>query len=84
MIRCNLARMMGEHKMRISDVARETGLSRVTITLLYKETAQKVDLDAIERLCTMFDCEVGDLLELQSCEDSRLSRQGTESRNADN
>lgn len=27
MIRCHLARMMGEHKMRIVDVARETGLS---------------------------------------------------------
>ena len=41
MIRCHLARMMGEHKMRIADVARETGLSRATVTLLYKETAQK-------------------------------------------
>ena len=47
MIRCHLARMMGERKMRIADVARETGLSRATVTLLYKETAQKVDLEAI-------------------------------------
>lgn len=64
MIRCNLARMMGENKMRIADVARETGLSRATVTLLYKETAQKVDLEAIERLCQLFKCQVGDLLEL--------------------
>lgn len=64
MIRCHLARMMGERKMRISDVVRDTGLSRVTVTLLYKETAQKVDLEAIEKLCTLFGCEVGDLFEL--------------------
>lgn len=64
MIRCHLARMMGEHKMCIADVARETGLSRVTITLLYKETAQKVDLGAIEKLCLLFNCQIGDLLEL--------------------
>ncbi|WP_027156735.1 helix-turn-helix domain-containing protein [Methylobacter luteus] len=64
MIRCHLARLMGEHKLRIADVARETGLSRNTITLLYKETAQKVDLDAIEQLCLLFDCNVGDLFEL--------------------
>ena len=64
MIRCHLARMMGEHKMRIADVVRETGLSRNTITLMHKETAQKVDLDAIERLCALFQCQVGDLLEL--------------------
>lgn len=63
MIRCHLARMMGEHKMRIADVARETGLSRATLTLLYKETAQRVDLDALDKLCDLFDCELSDLLE---------------------
>ena len=63
MIRCHLARLMGEHKLRIADVARETGLSRNTITLLYKETAQKVDLQVIDKLCLLFDCEVGELLE---------------------
>lgn len=64
MIRCHLARMMGEHKLRIADVARETGLSRATVTLLYKETAQKVDLNAIKQICVLFDCTVGELLEL--------------------
>ncbi|CCK74851.1 transcriptional regulator [Oleispira antarctica RB-8] len=39
--------MMSEHKMSIAEVARETDLSRATVTLLYKETAQKVDLEAI-------------------------------------
>lgn len=57
---------MGEHKLKIADVARQTGLNRNTITLLYKETAQKVDLDAIDKLCQLFECEVGDLLEYQS------------------
>ena len=63
MIRCHLARLMGEHKMRISDVIRETGLRRNTLTLMYKETAQKVDLDALDKLCELFDCEVHELLE---------------------
>ena len=66
MIRCHLARMMGEHKMRIADVARETGLSRATVTLLYKETAQKVDLDTIEKICLLFGCDIGDLFELKA------------------
>lgn len=63
MIRCHLARMMGEHKMRIADVAREAGLSRATITLLYKETAQKIDVEALDKLCRLFECEVADMLE---------------------
>lgn len=62
-IRCHLARLMGERKMKIMDVARETGLNRNTVTLLYKETAQRIDLDAIDKLCDLFDCEVGELLE---------------------
>ena len=65
MVRCHLARLMGERKMKIVDVARETGLNRNTVTLLYKETAQRIELDAIEKLCALFECEVGDLLEIE-------------------
>lgn len=63
MIRCHLARLMGEHKMKISDVLRETGLSRNTVTLMYKETAQKIDINALDKLCDLFQCEIADLLE---------------------
>lgn len=63
MIRCNLARYMGERKMNIADVARETGLHRNTVTLLYKETAQQVELETIDKLCELFECDVGDLFE---------------------
>ena len=49
--------------MKIADVARATGLHRNTVTLLYKETAQQVDLNTVDLLCELFDCEVGDLLE---------------------
>ncbi|WP_286823407.1 MULTISPECIES: helix-turn-helix domain-containing protein [unclassified Idiomarina] len=64
MIKCHLARMMGERKLKIMDVARDTGLNRNTVTLLYKETAQRIDFAALEALCRYFDCEVGELLEL--------------------
>jgi putative transcriptional regulator len=55
--------MMGERKMKIVDVARETGLHRNTITLLYNETATRVDVESIEQLCKLFNCSVGDLFE---------------------
>lgn len=63
MIRCHLSRLMGEHKMKVIDVARQTGLHRNTITLLYNETAARVDLDAIDKLCELFGVEVGELFE---------------------
>lgn len=61
MIRCNLSTLMGQEKLRISDVVRETGLNRSTITALYKETATRVELPAIDELCRLFRCQVGDL-----------------------
>jgi putative transcriptional regulator len=63
MIKCHLSRLMGERKLKIADVARETGLHRNTITLLYEETAARVDLDAINRLCDLFQIPVGELFE---------------------
>jgi putative transcriptional regulator len=63
-VKCHLSRLMGERKLKISDVARDTGLHRNTVTLLYQETATRVDLDAIERLCRYFDVSVGDLFEI--------------------
>jgi putative transcriptional regulator len=54
---------MGERKLKLVDVARETGLHRNTITLLYNETAARVDLLAIEKLCKLFNCKVEDLFE---------------------
>ncbi|WP_435870028.1 helix-turn-helix domain-containing protein [Eleftheria terrae] len=58
-----MSRLMGERKLKIADVARETGLNRNTVTLLYHETAARVELDAIDRLCKFFDVPVGELLE---------------------
>jgi len=66
MIRCHLSRLMGERKMKIVDVARATGLHRNTITLLYSETATRIDLDAIDKLCKLFECEIGELFEYAS------------------
>lgn len=63
MIRCHLSRYMGERKLKITDVARATGLHRNTITLLYKETAAVVELEVMDRLCSFFGCHVGDLFE---------------------
>ncbi len=63
MIKCHLSRLMGERKLKIVDVARETGLHRNTITLLYDETATRIELDTINRLCSLFGCSVGEIFE---------------------
>lgn len=63
MIRCHLSKLMGERKLKVVDVARMTGLHRNSITLLYEETAARVDLETIDKLCELFDVSVGELFE---------------------
>lgn len=66
MIRCHLSTLMGRDKLRVADVARLTGLNRSTVTALYRETATRVDLAAVEKLCLLFRCSVGDLFEVDA------------------
>ncbi len=61
MIKCRLSILMGERKLKIADVARETGLHRGTVTSLYKETTERIDLDTIDILCQFLECDVGEL-----------------------
>jgi putative transcriptional regulator len=54
---------MGERKLKIADVARDIGVHRNTITLLYYEKAQRIDFEVIDKLCKYFECTVSDMLE---------------------
>ncbi|OLQ81663.1 transcriptional regulator [Photobacterium proteolyticum] len=63
MIKCNLSRIMGERRLKIADVARDTGINRGTITRIYNETATRIEIEAIDKLCEYLDIEVGELYE---------------------
>ena len=54
---------MGERKLKVAEVARATGLYRGTVSLLYDETASKIDLETIDRLCAYFGVTVSELFE---------------------
>ena len=54
---------MGERKLKIADLSRDTGINRGTATRLYYETAERIEVDAINILCRYFNCSISDLLE---------------------
>jgi putative transcriptional regulator len=72
MIKCHLSRILGEKKLKIADVARDTGINRGTITRLYQETAVRVEFDVLEQLCLYLGCKVGELLELPDSSDKNI------------
>lgn len=63
MIRCHFARLLGERKLKISDVARDTGINRGTLTRLYYETAERIELEVLDQLCDYFGIDLPELLE---------------------
>ena len=69
MIRLKLSALMGERKLRISDVMRDTGISRNALTRIYREEVDRLDLEILEKLCRYLDVEISDMLQLED-EDS--------------
>ncbi|QID17341.1 helix-turn-helix transcriptional regulator [Nitrogeniibacter mangrovi] len=63
MIKCHLSRLLGERRLKISDVARDTGINRGTVTRLYHETAERVEFGVLDSLCRYLDCSLAELLE---------------------
>lgn len=55
---------MGEKKLKVAELSRETGINKNTLHRLYKETATRVDLEVIDILCRYLDVDIGELFEL--------------------
>lgn len=64
-VRNNLRVLMAKAKMNIQDVSDATGLSRKSISKLYHEESIQITFDVIAKICTLFNCEPGDLLYLE-------------------
>lgn len=70
MVKNNLRVLMAKNKMNIQDVSDATGLSRKSISKLYHETSVQITFDVIGKLCTLFECEPGDLIYIDEEEGS--------------
>lgn len=66
LVRSMLSVRLGERRLKITELARQTGISRGTLTRLYHDEADRVDLDVLARLCAALGCTVADLLEYRA------------------
>lgn len=64
----NLSTLLGTKRIRISDVARDTKISRTTLTALYYDKGEAVSFRVLETLCNYLNCEVGDILTVTGAE----------------
>lgn len=62
-IKVHLSRLMGEKRLKISELSEMTGLHRNGLTKLYYEKTDGVKFETLEKLCRTLNCSVGELIE---------------------
>ncbi len=65
MIRIHLSRLLGERKMKIADLSRQTNINPHALADLYYERAKAVYFDTLEKICEALGCTIGELIEYQ-------------------
>ena len=61
-IRIRLSALLGERRMKQSELADLTGISPATINHYYHEVTERVSLSHIEAICDALKCNVHDLI----------------------
>jgi len=64
MIKVHLSRLLGEKRMKISELAEKTGLHRNGLSRLYNEETDGIKFDTLEKVCKALNCEISDLIEI--------------------
>ncbi len=62
MIRIKLSARMGELRCTQAALARKTGIRPATICELYNEMTSRVNLEQLDKICEVLDCDLGDIL----------------------
>lgn len=59
----HLSRIMGEKRLKVTDVVAGTGLSMNTVRGLFHDTSKRVDMETLDKLCAFLKVGIGDILE---------------------
>jgi putative transcriptional regulator len=65
-IHCKLSTILGEKRLKMSDVVRETKLAKGTVHTLYHDRVQKVDYRVLDKLCSFLNCQPGGFINLSA------------------
>jgi putative transcriptional regulator len=70
-IKIHLSRILGERRIKITELANDAGIAKNTVMGLYHERAKGVTFDVIEKICETLNCQPGDLIEYIPDKDER-------------
>jgi putative transcriptional regulator len=62
-IKIHLSRLLGERRLTQADLARKTGIRPSTIGDYYHELVERMNLNHLDKICEVLECDVSDVLE---------------------
>ena len=62
-IKINLAKLIEERDISKNKLSHRAEMQRTQINHYCNNTISRLDIDVLSRLCTVLECEIGDLLE---------------------
>lgn len=65
MIKIHLSAMLGKYRMTQAELARKSGIRPATICEIYNEMCDRINLEHLDRICEVLNCDISDLLEYQ-------------------
>ncbi|MDE5946547.1 MAG: helix-turn-helix transcriptional regulator [Oscillospiraceae bacterium] len=63
MIKIHLSRILGEKRMSQAELARQTGIGPSTVSDIYNEITERLNVDHLDRMCEFLGCDITDLIE---------------------
>ena len=63
MIKNNLSRLLGERRMKMTELCSLTGLSKNTVFRLYHDKSTNLSLESVDKICAALNCNVQDIFE---------------------
>lgn len=64
MITCKLSAILGERRIKVADLARDTGIARAVLDRWYHDRVSSFDRDVLARLCDYLNVTPGQLLQV--------------------
>ncbi len=63
MIKIHLSRILGEKRITQAELSRQTGIRPSTISEIYNEITERLNIEHLDRICEYLDCSITDLIE---------------------
>jgi putative transcriptional regulator len=65
-IKIKVSDLLGKNKMTQKELSDKTGIRPGTVSALYHETIKRIDIEQMDKLCEVFNCQPGEILSFES------------------